>query len=146
MNFKPDKINIPIIFKVCIQILITYLILTKGDAGRFIHDFGVALHQGNAISGVFRLIFLFIIYLIIILIATHKYRQQIKIMLSLYVFDIILTLVNLFCSTIVYCKVYDMPLDDALFKFVTLASGSAIIYILLGLLILIPIKKYQSLK
>ena len=119
----------------------TYLILAKGDAGRLVHDFGIMLHQGIALSGFFRLIFLFIVYLIIILTATYKYRQQLRIMLALYTFDVVLILINLFVSIALYTKIYEMPLDDAVFKFVTLADGSTIIYVLFGLLILIPIKK-----
>ena len=141
MKIKLNQITISIFIKYFVQILMTYLILAKGDAGRLVHDFGIMLHQGNALSGFFRLIFLFIVYLIIIVTVTHKCRQQLRTMLFLYVFDVVLILINLFGGIVIYTKLYEMPLDDAVFKFVTLTDGSTIIYVLFGLLILIPIKK-----
>ena len=61
-------------------------------------------------------------------------------MISLFIFDVVLILINLFGGIIINNKLYEMPLDDTISRFITFADGSAILYVLFGLLILIPIK------
>lgn len=134
------QITLSILVKAFIQLFISYLIMFKGDAGRLIHSIGAMLQAGNSLLGIFSIIIVFVLYLIIVLLNTYKYRKQLKIMLSLYVFDFLLILINLFGAIATSTGLYDMPLDDAISKFVLWSCGSSLVYMILGLLILVPVK------
>ena len=71
-----NYINISISLKIIVELVISYLILTKGEAGQLVHDLGAFLHSGNAFLCFLSLAILLIGYLIVVFSSTLKYAKQ----------------------------------------------------------------------
>lgn len=137
-----DKLEkVFIIAKILLSLFISYSVIAKSDAGFLVNAIGSFLSAGNSFLGISSLVFLMILYLIVVTVVVYKCRKSLITMLSLYGFDVVLVLFNLFGGIVIYNKTYEMPIEDAISKFVVLAVGTTAIYVLMGLLVLIPIKK-----
>ncbi|MBR6722245.1 hypothetical protein IKL64_02200 [bacterium] len=130
-----------IIAKVLFSLFISYLVIAKGDAGRLVNMFGSFLSAGNSFLGLFSLVSLMVLYLIVITVVVYRCRTSLVKMFSLYTLDFVLVALNLFGGILIFNKIYGMPIEDAVSKFVILATGSTVLYVLTGVLVLIPIKK-----
>lgn len=137
-----DKLEkVFIIAKILLSLFISYSVIAKGDAGFLVNAIGSFLSAGNSFLGISSLVFLMILYLIVVTVVVYKCRKSLITMLSLYGFDVVLVLFNLFGGIVIYNKMYEMPIEDAISKFVVLAVGTTAIYVSMGLLVLISIKK-----
>lgn len=137
-----DKLEkVFIIVKILLSLFISYSVIAKGDAGCLVNMFGSFLSAGNSFLGLFSLVFLMVLYLIVITVVVYRCRTSLVKMFSLYTLDFVLVALNLFGGILIFNKIYGMPIEDAVSKFVILATGSTVLYVLTGLLVLIPIKK-----
>lgn len=136
-NTKHNKIYIVILLKLLIELVITYLIIAKGDAGKFIHDIGFFLYLGNAVFGFFVLAVLTIFNIgigISTILISNKTPK--KLLLSVTAFDVLLILINLFGGIIISGNL-GLHYDDAVSKFILWACGAGFVYILLSITLLI---------
>ena len=141
-NLKINNISVSIFIKVILSLLITYFILFKGDAGIIINNIGNFIVSGNGFVGLVMLISILALYPAVIFNFTSVNNNLQKIGNSLIGFDLILTCINL-CLGILYdVKFLDMPIADAFAKFIILANGSAIVYILITVCTLLFIKYF----
>ncbi len=139
-KLKINSINMLIVIKTILSIFITYLILSKGDAGIIINNIGNFIVSGNGLVGLTMLLSIFALCPAIVYNFTQINNNLQKISNSLLCFDGILICVNLFFGILYNIKFLNMPIADAFAKFIILANGSAVIYILMTICVLLLIK------
>lgn len=141
-KFKVDKLLI--LIKITISLFITYLILFKGDAGIIIHNIGSFIASGNSLIGFIMLISIQALSPAIIYSFTNQNNDLYKISKVLFCFDTVLVFINLCCGFLYSVMFLQMPISDAFSKFIILATGSVIIYILLTVCTLLLIKYFVN--
>lgn len=130
--------------KVLISIFITCLILTKGDAGILIHHIGYFLVGGNYIVGLSSLANVTLLYILAMYNLTINHTQIKKLKQFLLIFDFSLIIINLVLGTCIATVYYRMQFNDAISKIIILGTGSAMIYYIMSLIIILLISKTQN--
>lgn len=136
--------NIALSIKLFIALFITWLILFKGDAGYIIHNIGTFTYGGNCFSGLARLLDITLLYIVILYGLYTNHKCFVKVKNILLYSDIILVIANLTLGTYIYSVYYQMPLSDAIHKFIILALGSAFIYYIMGIIVSLLVLKNQN--
>lgn len=139
-NLKINNITLSILIKAILSLLITYLILLKGDAGIVINNIGNFIVSGNCFVGLVILVSIFALYPAIIYNFTNVNKNLQKIGNFLIGLDGILVSMNLCLGILYNVRFLDIPISDAFAKFIILANGSAIVYILITICALLFIK------
>ena len=136
MDWVKNKDSILLGVKILLSIFITYLIMFKGDAGLLIHNIGAFFVGGNYIIGLSLLANITVFYVLAMYNLVFEFNGLKKNKNSLIIFDIILVLINLLAVIYIACQHYQMPVQDALSKYIVLAVGAAVIYYVTSILFL----------
>ena len=132
-----DKINVILLgLKILFSLFITYLILFKGDAGFLIHNIGAALVGGNYILGLSSLASITVFYILVLYNLTLNRKSLTKVKNSLFIFDLILVITNIVLAIFIANTYYQMPLQDAISKYIILSVGAATIYYIMSIFII----------
>lgn len=138
MDFIKNKGNMLLLFlKVAFSIFITYLIIFKGDAGFLIHNIGAFFVGGNYIIGLSSLANITIFYILALYNITLNCKSLTKLKNNLLIFDFVLVLVNTVLAIYIANNYYQMPIQDAVSKYIILSVGAAIIYYLMTIFIIL---------
>ena len=132
-----DKINVILLgLKILLSLFITYLILFKGDAGFLIHGIGAFFVAGNYIIGLSSLTVITVFYILTLYNITLNYKLLTKFKNNLLIFDLILVITNIVLSTFIACTYSQMPLQDAISKYIILSVGAATVYYAMSILVI----------
>ncbi len=126
-----------LVTKVAISIFITYLILIKGNAGFLIHNIGAFFVAGNYIIGLFSLVSITVFYILALYSITLNCRDLTKLKNNLLIFDLVLVLVNTVLAIYIANNYYQMPIQDAVSKYIILSVGAAVIYYLMSIWVIL---------
>ena len=140
-----NKLIIPAItIKSIISLFITYLILFRGDAGSLIHGIGTFLVNGNYIIGLVSLLNITLLYIVVMYNLTFNNKLLKKLKFLLLIPDIVLVLINLIGGIYIGTIYNLMPLADAQSKFVILAGGSAFVYYVISIILMLFVSKIEN--
>lgn len=139
-----DKLTVTLTtIKILISVFITYLILIKGDAGAIIYHIGTFFIGGNYIIGLSSMANATALYVLAMYNLTINYTHLKKLKQSLLLFDFALVIINLALGLFIGTTRNQMLFDDAISKFIILATGSAVVYYTISLLVVLLIRKFQ---
>lgn len=140
-----NKLIIPAIsIKSIISIFITYLILFNGNAGSLIHYIGYFLVAGNYIIGLVSLVNITLLYIVMMHNLTFHNMLLKNLKYFLLIPDIVLVIINLLLGIYIGAVHNHMSLADAQSKFIILACGSAFVYYLISIILMLFISKTQK--
>ncbi len=140
-----DKINVILLgLKILFNLFITYLIMYKGDAGFLIHGIGAFFIGGNYIVGLSSLANITVFYILALYNLTLNCKSLTKFKNNLLIFDLILVIINVVLSTFIACTRYQMPLQDAISKYIILSVGAATVYYMMSTFIIWVRAKMQN--
>ena len=122
--------------KILLSLFITYLILFKGDAGFLIHGIGAFFVGGNYIIGLSSLANITVFYILALYNLTLNCTSLTKFKNNLLIFDLILVITNIVLSTFIACTYSQMPLQDAISKYIILSVGAATVYYAMSILVI----------
>lgn len=140
-----NKLNIILTsVKVLFSLFFTCLILTKGDAGSLVHNIGSFFVGGNSVVGVTAVANATLLYIL----AMYNLSLN-SILLKgfkrfLLIFDISLAVINSFLGIYIATVCNQMPLDDAISKYIILTVGAAVVCYAISLFVMLLISKQQS--
>lgn len=138
MDFIKNKGNMLLLFlKVAFSIFITYLIIFKGDAGFLIHNIGAFFVGGNYIIGLSSLANITVFYILALYNVTSNCRSLTKLKNNLLIFDFVLVLMNTLLAIYIAYNYYQMPVQDAVSKYIILSVGAAVIYYLMTIFVIL---------
>ena len=138
MDFIKNKGNILLLgIKVAFSIFITYLIIFKGDAGFLIHNIGAFFVGGNYIIGLSSLANITVFYILALYNVTSNCRSLTKLKNNLLIFDFVLVLMNTLLAIYIAYNYYQMPVQDAVSKYIILSVGAAVIYYLMTIFVIL---------
>lgn len=140
-----DKLNIILTSaKVLFSLFLTCLILTKGDAGSWVHNIGSFLVGGNSGIGVTAVANATLLYILAMynLTLNNIFLKGLK--QFLLIFDISLVVINSVLGIYIATVCNQMPLDDAISKYVILTVGAAVVCYAISLFVVLLISKLQS--
>lgn len=130
--------------KVLVSMLITYLVLFKGDAGALVYNIGAFLVGGNFIVGLSSIAIATLFYVVAMYNLTVNCTSLKILKQFLIIFDGTLVAINLILGCFIVSVFNQMPFDDAISKFTVLTTGAAVVYYLGSLFITLLISKLQS--
>ena len=130
--------------KVLFSLFISYLIIFKGDAGSLVNAIGNFVVNGNFIIGLISVATILAIYPLLLhnLICNATPLKSLK--NKLLTFDIAIIFASFTISIFISNKIYQMPFEDALSKYVILTAGSTVLFILLTIILLAILKKLSA--
>ena len=145
MDFIKNKGNMLLLFlKVAFSIFITYLIIFKGDAGFLIHNIGAFFVGGNYIIGLSSLANITIFYILALYNITSNCKSLTKLKNNLLIFDFVLVLVNTVLAIYIAYNYYQMPIQDAVSKYIILSVGASTVYYAMSILVIWLKSKMQN--
>ena len=133
-----------VVVKAVFSLLISYLVIFKGDAGSLVNAIGSFIVAGNYIIGLIYTITILAIYPLLLHNLTFNLVKLNALKNKLLTFDIIVIFANFIISIFINNKIYNKPIEMAQMDSVILTAGTVILFVLMTIILLAILKKLDT--
>lgn len=127
--------------KIIFSLIFSSLVIFQGNAGALVDTIGRFLIGGNYFIGFCVVLYLVGIYPLVMYNLSLNRIKLSKLKNRLVLFDIVLIFSTAILGVFVAYNFYQMPIEDALFKYAILIAGSSILYMILTITLLAVLMK-----
>ena len=129
--------------KIIFSLVISYLVIYRGNAGSLVNAIGNFIVNGNYIIGLISTATILAIYPLLLHNLTFNLTNLNSLKNKLLTFDIFVIFANFVLCLFVSTKVFQMPLRDALAKTGVLIAGITVLFIIFTIVLLAILKKIE---